>query len=71
MEERIKARYRNSGEGAGADVTTHEGGDAPVRAYHNIFRDANTHKHGSDNPGEGDIHGKPRSHFTLVGSAGE
>ena len=59
-EARIKSRLRNSGGGAGADITTHEGGDAPARAYHNIFRDANTHQHGEGNPGEGDINSNPR-----------
>ena len=67
MEERLKRRERNSGGGQGADFSC-QLGEGPTRLVHNNFGDANTHKHGSDNRGEPDIHGHMR---TFVGSAGD
>jgi hypothetical protein len=59
-EERIRNRLRPSAEpqrGPGAQVKV---GDGPNRTITTIHESANTRKHGSDNVGEGDIHGNKR-----------
>jgi hypothetical protein len=58
-EARIANRLRNSG-GEEADSIT-KNGDGPTRVYHNIHNPGSARQHGSDNRGEGDITGKPRT----------
>jgi hypothetical protein len=49
---------QNSG-GVEADKTI-KSGEGVRRVYHNIHLSGHQAQHGSDNPGEGDIHGNKR-----------
>jgi hypothetical protein len=57
-EARIAHRLRNSG-GEEADHVVQKG-SGPTRTFTNIHHGGTAHKHGSGNPGEGDIHGNKR-----------
>ena len=59
MAERVSRRLRNSGEGAGPDITI-KTGDSPQRVFHNIHHSGSADQHGPPHKGEGDITGKPR-----------
>ena len=41
-------------------ASLHPTGEGPQRVFHNIHHGGTARKHGSDNPGEGDIHGNRR-----------
>jgi len=58
MEERIRARLKNSGGEEG--YTVHTGGHAPNRVFHNVHEKGNVMQRGEDNVGEGDIQGNKR-----------
>ena len=58
MEERIRARLKNSGGEEG--YTVHTGGDAPNRVFHNVHEKGNVMQRGEDNKGEGSIINTPR-----------
>jgi hypothetical protein len=57
MEERIRRRYKNSGEEA--DFTT-KVGEGPNRLFHNQHNKGNVMQRGEDNKGEPGIDGKLR-----------
>jgi hypothetical protein len=57
-EDTIARRMRNSG-GEEADKTI-KSGEGVRRVYHNIHLSGHQSQHGSDNKGEGDIHGHKR-----------
>jgi hypothetical protein len=57
-EARIANRQRNSG-GEEADTIV-KTGDGARRTFHNIHNPGSARKHGSSNPREGDVTGKPR-----------
>jgi hypothetical protein len=59
MEQRIADRLKNSGDTANADHVVQKG-EGPTRTFTNIHHGGTAHKHGSGNPGEGDIHGNKR-----------
>jgi hypothetical protein len=57
-EARIANRLRNSGGEEADHHAVH--GTGPTRTHTNIHNPGSARKHGSSNPGEGDITGKPR-----------
>ena len=64
MEERIRRRYRNSGEEA--DSTT-KVGEGPNRLFHNQHNKGNVMQRGADHPGEPGIDGKMRGPANRAG----
>jgi hypothetical protein len=65
MEQRIRARLKNSGGEEG--YTVHTGGDAMNRVFHNVHEKGNVQQRGSDNKGEGDINNRPRGPANRTG----